>query len=199
MKIQYLISILITFIIIISLISLIQYPKETKPTNKYEIIFTEYKLATINKSGKTNVNEPTRIFENISQMNITKTIFILIWVDDITSQSGPGGISIPFGCEDTFRLNITDPNGNRYSNESKECIIKIPINFNENLDIQIKNGKSEKDIYDSFKNENGTGKCIIDIICLETTGGGCFITDNGNDWNLTIEIYYYDGEVKKIN
>lgn len=199
MKIKYLVSASIILIIIFSLISLIKYPKETKPINEYEITFSEYQLDTINESGETYVNEPTKIIENISQLNITKVIFILTWVDDITSSSGPGGIYIPFGCEDTFRLNITDPNGNTYTNESKDRIIKIPIKFNDLLDNQTKRGKSERKIYDFFKNENGTGKWIIDIICTEATGGGCLYNDLGNDWNLSIEFHYYKGEIKRIN
>lgn len=165
----------------------IQQPEKLK---EFFITFDEHQLDPINITGYTYEGETTEICQNISVLNITKVHFVLTWIDDITSKG-----CIPMGgAFDTFDLYVIDPNRTVYNNESKYEYIDINVNGSELPTNQSFNASSVDEVGNFYISSEKMGNWTIRIK-VEAEGYTFASYDEGNDWTLSITVYYYTGTI----
>jgi hypothetical protein len=204
---------LIIFIFIFgSFAGCITNENELNDLHLYSVNYIE-KSYQINETGYTLAENSTIIIQDISTQNITKIYFILTWED--THAWPPRNntrVLVPYWPKpDTFSLSITEPNGTNatfapsyYAEETAYYgninITSIIYNVTENNTIFA---RSYNEATKKISNNNGAGSWEINITCIDApgTGPGGFMGpghDMGNDWELEIYIYYFEGNVTKI-
>lgn len=164
-----------------------------EPLKEFQISFQETRSETMNITGYTNGSEVTEIFKNFTQFNITKIRLYLKWMDDCKFYADCfGNVNYTDDALDKFNLTVIDPNQDIIGDESIYEIIFINITVNDIPQDQTINATSEKQVVDKFINDNGIGNWQINISCIDARGGQ-MIGDGGNDWILSIVIFYYEG------
>lgn len=163
----------------------------------YEV---NWKIGEVQKfvgSGNLDEGNSVEVSENITRHNITQLRWNLTWNDDIKFQ-----LTEP---NDMFMINITSPKGYEYAGgpEADEQIVVFTpkTNYLNKLPQDGRKYQAESaEILETYLAENfttseGTGDWLINITLTEA-GGVIELpfgedSDDGNDWDLSVNCHYY--------
>ncbi len=138
--------------------------------------------------------ENTTINQDIDTRNLTKVVIMLLWQDDIPRVQ-PGN--------DEFEMIVLTPYGMESSKRSRtENITIIESGLNRKPNDMTLQGNDEGEILRQLPpaKTTGIGEWEMKVILHETPGiidadTGLPKVDNGNDWHLSITLYYYEPKI----
>ncbi len=143
----------------------------------------------------------------VNQTNMTQIEFVLTWTDDDTAEANVGGAGVQ-NQPDSFRLTIILPNGTEIQDEAESDItseqgiitINAAIFSLPESNMEKMGGSSADEVASKVVKVEGMGVYNITIECInagdsQTTTGQTTTNDNGNDWNLDVNVYFYTAEV----
>lgn len=147
--------------------------------------WSEYEILDVQMSkitGHANENSKTVGTVKVEEPNVISITFVLTWTDEPDTQY----LLRTYENEpDTFTLRVEAPDGREekegpVSNvHGEQGVITLEINFEPDIDPYL----------------NGTGTYNVTIDCGECgdsfTTGLIGFTDDGNDWELSVEYEYY--------
>jgi len=200
---------LLVLLFLTSFSGMVSNKDDKNDLNEYFINYRENTFF-INETGYTREGYSTIIEENVIIANITNISFELSWID---THSWPPNedtrILVPYvEIADEFSLFIKEPNGTNVSlstqspweNISYDGLIDTTVKVNDMINSQIVYAESKQDAFNQMAVSNGIGEWIINITCIDApgTGPGGFMGpqyDMGNDWELNITIFFYEGYI----
>jgi hypothetical protein len=174
---------------------------------RYEVSFIE-KRSWINDTGYTNTLDYSHVSYQFPK-NMIKVFFSFEWKDDITGSTGTRIIRRETYGPDYFLIDIANPvnssvmfePSNLRSGTAEHGILRINATVNSIPGIQEIVAPDMDYVLERTSVLNGHGNWTIFIYCEAAgTYRDCISwgEDYGNDWELKIEIHYFEAILTKI-
>jgi hypothetical protein len=181
--------IIIIILIFCSLSGCISNENDKKIETEYSINFIENSYI-VSETGYVNNNQTVTITKFINTTNLTEIVFNLIWTDDETGCFIVGDcIEMNIIPPDNLTVEFVPTNPSQSGDQFGNISITAKIN---SMPIDQKILKSE---ISKLIDNDGIGNWKINITCKYVTSDLMGLPDMGNDWELNIYIYYYEGNI----